>query len=117
MTNRDIVNYFNAKDKLKDKKLPIKLAFAFKLNYEKLQSYANAYNEQILEIKEKYVSENGEVPLENQKDFLKEATELLDTKINCDVQKIDFEVLERCENERFDQLTVGELEVIDFMIG
>lgn len=116
MTNRDIVSYFNAKDKLKDKKLPMKLAFALKLNYEKLQPYANAYNDQLSEIRGKYEVEKWKNPSENQNDFLKEVSELLDTEINCDVQKIDFKVLERCEHAQFDKLTVGELEVIDFMV-
>lgn len=116
MTNRDIVSYFNTKDKLKDKKLPIKLAFALKLNYEKLQPCANAYNEQLSEIKEKYGMEKCKNPTENQKEFLNEVKELLDTEIDCDVQKIDIEVIERCEQAQFDKLTVGELEAIDFMI-
>lgn len=116
MTNRNIVDYFNAKNGLKDKKLPMKLAFALKLNYEKLQPYANAYNEQLSEIRGKYEMEKRRDPGENQKDFLKEVTELLDTEINCDVQMIDIEVLEKCEQAQFDKLTVGELEAIDFMI-
>jgi restriction endonuclease Mrr len=117
MTNRNIVNYFNAKDKLKDKKLPIKLAFALKLNYEKLQPYANAYNEQLTEVEEKYELKKQKNPEENQNNFLKEVTELLDTEINCDIHKVDFKILERCEHAQFDKLTVGELEAIDFMIG
>lgn len=116
MTNRNIVNFFNAKDRLKDKRLPMKLAFALKVNYEKLQPYANAYNEQFSEIGEKYGVKKGEVPVENQNDFSSEIIDLLDTEVVCDVQEIDSEVLEKCEQVQFDDLTVRELEAIDFMI-
>ncbi len=112
MKNKEIVAFFNAKQSLKNKKLPMKLAFALKLNYERLQTHADAYNEQFLEIREKY--ENKE---EKQEVFLKEIEELLDIDVSCDVQTVGFDTLEQCDRDQFDNLTVGELEILSFMIS
>lgn len=119
MKNKEIVTFFNIRNKLKSKSLPMKLAFALKLNYERLQSCADIYNEQFAEIRKKYASgENQAVKQDELQAFTEEIEELLNIEVSCDkIQKVDFSIFEKCDSEQFDSLTVEELEALSFMIG
>lgn len=112
MKNKDLLAFFNIKGKLRAKKLPMRLAFAIKLNYEKLKPYADVYNEQLLEFKERY---EKDIPIE-QKESNAELTELLDMDITCETQRVSVSEFEKCDLEQFDSLTLEELEALDFMI-
>ena len=109
MTNKDIILFFDKIGELRGKKLPVKLSFAIKVNTEKINPLANAYNEQVSEIRKKYENENP-----NQ--LVEELTELQNTEVSIEVQKIDMGTLEKCELEQFDNLTLGEIEALAFMI-
>ena len=118
MTNRDVVNFCNARQIFGNKKLPVRLAFALKLNYEKLKTCADAHNKQFAEIKKKYTKENGELTDDTKEleEFAKDIDELMSTKVACDIQKVDISLLEKCDQDQFDSLSLDEVEILNFMI-
>lgn len=107
MTNNEIVQFCNKINGFKSKKLPIRLSYAIKVNIEKISPFASAYNEQVDEIKRKH---------EDPKEILDELTELMETEVNIEIQKVDMETLEKCDLQKFDSLTLEEIESLGFMI-
>lgn len=114
MKNKDLLVFFNIKGKLREKKLPMRLAYAIKLNYEKLKPYADAYNEQLLELKERYRQEDVSV---GQTETDTELTELLNMDVACEIQTVPMTEFEKCDSGQFDSLTFEELEALGFMIN
>lgn len=113
MKNRDLVNFVNAKESLSVKRLPMKLSYALKLNYEKTSASLKAYIKQYEEIMENL---NNAKSKEEKEDFMEQISELLEAPVTDDIRKVVFDVIEKCDEEKFDALTVKELEAISFMI-
>lgn len=113
MKNKDVVKFVNCKSNLEKKKLPMKLSFALKLNFEKMETYVKAYTKQYDELLENIKLAEKD---EEKQEYLSQIEELLETTVTDDVQKVGFDVIEKCDQEKFDTLTVSELEAISFMI-
>lgn len=107
LNNREILTCLNGTAAMGAKKLPIKLAFAMKHNRKEMLDKLDAFEETRKDILEHYPE--GE---EREAEFAK----LLEETVEVDVKKVPIEVVELTDNDGYDKLTLGELELIDFML-
>lgn len=124
ITNRQIINFLNAN--VGNKQLPIKLAYAIAVNIEAVKPALEAYNKKREELIEKYAKkdeknkpaiENGNYIFEDIDGWNEAITELLDAEAEVTVTKVPVHVLEKCDEPGFDNLSVGDIATINFMIG
>lgn len=125
LKNRDIVNFINGCAVLREKKLPIKIGYAINRNIIILSEAAEAYNvarEKIIEEHTEKDSEGKPVVKDNSyvfKDtqrFNKDLEELLgiDTEVN--LHTISEKDIEKCDDSRYDALTLADLDTLCVMI-
>lgn len=125
LKNRDIVNFINGCAVLRTKKLPIKIGYAINRNIIILSEAAEAYNvarEKIIEEHTEKDSEGKPVVKDNSyvfKDtqrFNKDLEELLgiDTEVN--LHTISEKDIEKCDDDRYDALTLADLDTLCVMI-
>lgn len=125
LKNRDIVNFINGCAVLRAKKLPIKIGYAINRNIIILAEAAEAYNvarEKIIEEHTEKDSEGKPVVKDNSyvfKDtqrFNKDLEELLgiDTEVN--LHTISEKDIEKCDDSRYDALTLADLDTLCVMI-
>lgn len=125
LKNRDIVNFINGCAVLRTKKLPIKIGYAINRNIIILSEAAEAYNsarEKIIEEHTEKDSEGKPVVKDNSyvfKDtqrFNKDLEELLgiDTEVN--LHTISEKDIEKCDDSRYDALTLADLDTLCVMI-
>lgn len=107
LRNSEMLSYLNGTATMSTKKLPIRLAFAMKHNRKEILNKLDAFEETRKDILEHYPEGN-----EREEEFAK----LLDETVEVDVKKVPIEVVELTDNEGYDKLTLGELELIDFML-
>lgn len=112
LKNSEIVNFLNMN--LKQKKLPVKVAFAIKLNSDKMQSAATAYNEAMVDLRKEHSVKEGEPIPEH---FIRSVNELLEITTDVNIDTVTMEDVEKTELPEFDTLTVDEIEAIYFMIS
>lgn len=125
LKNRDIVNFINGCAVLRAKKLPVKIGYAINRNIIILSEAAEAYNvarEKIIEEHTEKDSEGKPVVKDNSyvfKDtqrFNKDLEELLgiDTEVN--LHTISEKDIEKCDDDRYDALTLADLDTLCVMI-
>lgn len=125
LKNRDIVNFINGCAVLRAKKLPVKIGYAINRNIIILSEAAEAYNvarEKIIEEHTEKDSEGKPVVKDNSyvfKDtqrFNKDLEELLgiDTEVN--LHTISEKDIEKCDDFRYDALTLADLDTLCVMI-
>lgn len=125
LKNRDIVNFINGCAVLRTKKLPIKIGYAINRNIIILSEAAEAYNvarEKIIEEHTEKDSEGKPIVKDNSyvfKDtqrFNKDLEELLgiDTEVN--LHTISEKDIEKCDDSRYDALTLADLDTLCVMI-
>lgn len=125
LKNRDIVNFINGCAVLRTKKLPIKIGYTINRNIIILSEAAEAYNsarEKIIEEHTEKDSEGKPVVKDNSyvfKDtqrFNKDLEELLgiDTEVN--LHTISEKDIEKCDDSRYDALTLADLDTLCVMI-
>ena len=122
LTNEKILSFSNSE--VANKKLPVKLAFAISVNASAVAPALEAYHRQRKSLLEKYaekdgdefVVENGRYKIEDEKGWLQEIQELLETESDVTITTVPVDVLEKCDADAFDSLTVKELFEINFMI-
>ena len=125
LKNRDIVNFINGCAVLRAKKLPVKIGYAINRNIIILSEAAEAYNvarEKIIEEHTEKDSEGKPVVKDNSyvfKDtqrFNKDLEELLgiDTEVN--LHTISEKDIEKCDDSRYDALTLADLDTLFVMI-
>lgn len=125
LKNRDIVNFINGCAVLRAKKLPVKIGYAINRNIIILSEAAEAYNvarEKIIEEHTEKDSEGKPVVKDNSyvfKDtqrFNKDLEELLgiDTEVN--LHTISEKDIEKCDDSRYDALTLADLDILCVMI-
>lgn len=107
LKNREMLNFLNGTAPLATKKMPVKMAFAIKHNRKEMLNKLEPFEEMRHEILEKYPGGK-----EREEEFGK----LLEESVEVDVKKIPIKVVEMTDNEGYDALTLGELEIIDFML-
>ena len=125
LKNRDIVNFINGCAVLRAKKLPVKIGYAINRNIIILSEAAEAYNVAREKIIEEYtekdsegkpiVKDNSYVFKDTQR-FNKDLEELLgiDTEVN--LHTISEKDIEKCDDSRYDALTLADLDTLCVMI-
>lgn len=125
LKNRDIVNFINGCAVLRTKKLPIKIGYAINRNIIILAEAAEAYNvarEKIIEehtekdIEGKPVVKDNSYVFKDTQRFNKDLEELLgiDTEVN--LHTISEKDIEKCDDSRYDALTLADLDTLCVMI-
>ena len=125
LKNRDIVNFINGCAVLRAKKLPIKIGYAINRNIIILSETAQAYNsarEKI--IKEHTKKDSKGEPIvrddryvfEDEQAFNKDLEELLDIDTEVNLHTISEEDIEKCDDSRYDALTIADLDTLCVMI-
>ena len=112
---------------LKEKKLPIRMALILNRNAKIINSAFEDIEEQRMNALRKYaekdengeiiVDESGNAKIKNTEDLISELDELYSTELDLQFEKISEADLEKCEDEKYDSLTVEEIDILSFMIG
>lgn len=125
ITNREIVKIFNGIRTIEEKKLPVKLGFAINKNVKAMRGIAEAYDAERTKILDKYGQKDEDGQLEisgdeyvltDKKAYAAEMNELLGIESELQVHTVTLDEIEKCDTEKFDALTPGELEILEFMI-
>lgn len=111
------------------KKLPVKLSYAVSKNKKvltsELQTFSEARTKICTDNAEK--DENGNPRVDESNSYMfpddetrervvNEVTELINSEIDVDILTVPIDVVEKCDNDGFDNLTASEMESIEFMI-
>lgn len=124
LSNEEILKFVNGCVSLRKKKLPVKLGYAIKKNLAAVGDAGNAYDAERQELLEKYAAkdkdgkfivEDGRYSIEDQESFSKDLDELLVIETEVGIQTVSMEEIEKCEDPRYDALTVEDLETLEIM--
>ena len=126
MQNKEIVGFLNTCVSMKNKSLPVRLAYAIKKNVAAVQEAASAYTAEREELILRYAKKdkNGEIMteddcyiMEDKERFGEDMSELLNIETEVEIHTVSISVVEKCdEDSKYDSLTMAELDVIDFML-
>ena len=126
MQNKEIVGFLNTCVSMKNKSLPVRLAYAIKKNVATVQEAASAYTAEREELIRRYAKKdkNGEIMteddcyiMEDKERFGEDMSELLNIETEVEIHTVSISVVEKCdEDSKYDSLTMAELDVIDFML-
>ena len=126
MKNSEIVTFLNTCTDLKQKRLPVRLAYAIKKNMAAVQEAATAYMEEREELiaryakkdkKGEYLVKDNCYVFENKDEFEKDMSELLAIETAVKIHTVSIDIVEKCDDDpKYDSLTMAELDVIDFML-
>lgn len=123
LTNEKMINFINLN--IGEKHLPIRLAHAIALNAEAIAPAIKIYDKKRQELLEKYaekdangeiIAKDGHCNIIDQENWSRDFRELLESEAEITVTKISVDVLEKCDSDDFDSLSIGELSTIGFMI-
>lgn len=128
LKNSEIVQFMNGVARLKSKKLPAKVVYAVKKNIRSMEAAALVYNETFEEICDRCVKKdkNGKPQTkdgrfcfvkEKEEEFNTAVQELRDIETEIEVLTISLEELEKCDDSRYDPLSVEDMEALYFMLG
>lgn len=124
LKNKDVLNFVNGCASLREKRLPVKLGYAIKKNLAAVSDAANAYDAERQELLEKYAAkggdgkflvENGQYSIEDKESFAKDLDELLAIETEVGIHTVSEEEIEKCDDSRYDALTVADLETLEIM--
>lgn len=124
MKARGIEKVCNSLTNIRQKKLPVRMALILGRNLKKLGEALKDISEQRDGLIERYcdrdedgnpIIENGQIRLADTT-FWDDEKELYDIDIPIELEKISMADIERCDEEKFDSLTVDELSAMECMI-
>ncbi len=126
MRNSEIVVFLNTCADLRQKRLPVRLAYAIKKNMAAVQEAASAYMSEREELVAryakkdetgKYLEKDNCYIMDDKAGFEKDMEELLEIETEVKIHNVFLEEVEKCdEDPKYDALTMAELDVIDFML-
>ena len=118
----EIIKISNCIDEIKDKKLPIKMSLILIRNSKKLNEVVKDIDNKRFEIISQYadkdqngqiLSENGQFKVSNNlTDFENDLKELFNTQINIQLDTLSMEDIQKCDNEKYDSLTMEEVDAL-----
>lgn len=114
ISNSQAISFVNAVNEMKNKRLPIKLSFAIKTNFNLIVvNQIDIYNEELKRIKNLYLTENNR----DESSYTKELSILLSEEVEHQIKKVKLEIFEMIDNnDAYDTLSLFELDAISFMI-
>lgn len=126
MKNSEIVAFLNICAGLKQKHLPVRLAYAIKKNMSAVQDAAAAYMAERDELvaryakkdeNGKYLEENSCYIMDDKAGFERDMEELLGIETEVEIHTVSIAVVEKCDDDpKYDALTMEELDVIVYML-
>lgn len=126
MKLKDIITINTQINGIMGKKLPVRVAFIISRNVKKLSEIVSDYDEKRITIIKKYAEtdddgniitdEHGNAKIIEIANANKDLTELVETEINIEFDKLTLEDLEKCDSDAYDSLTPIEISCLDFMI-
>lgn len=128
MTVNEIIKIFDCVNEIKDKKLPIKISLILIRNLKKLKEIMEDIEDKRTEIINKYADrdEKGQLIL-NEKDqfqvsnniinFENDLKELFNTQIKIQFDNFSIEDIEKYDENKFDSLTMNEVEILQNFIN
>ena len=124
LKNKDILKFVNGCTALREKKLPVRLGYAIKKNLGSVSDAANAYNTERSTLISRYAEkdnnahpqiEEGRYRIKDKENFEKDLNELLEIETEVNIHQVTLEEIEKCEDPRYDALTVTDLETLEVM--
>lgn len=124
LKNKDILKFVNGCTALREKKLPVRLGYAIKKNLGSVSDAANAYNTEHGALISRYAEkddngnlliEEGRYQIKDKENFEKDLNELLEIETEVNIHQVTLEEIEKCEDPRYDALTVSDLETLEVM--
>lgn len=124
LKNKDILKFVNGCTALREKKLPVRLGYAIKKNLGSVSDAANAYNTERCALISRYAEkdnnghsliEEGRYRIKDKENFEKDLNELLEIETEVNIHQVTLEEIEKCEDPRYDALTVADLEALEVM--
>lgn len=124
LKNKDVLNFVNGCASMRTKRLPVKLGYAIKKNLAAVGDAANAYSAERQELLQKYAAkgedgklliENDQYSIEDKENFGKDLDELLAIETEVNIYTVSEEEIEKCDDPRYDALTVADLETLEIM--
>lgn len=124
LKNKDILKFVNGCTALREKKLPVRLGYAIKKNLGSVSDTANAYNTERSTLISRYAEkdnngypliEEGRYRIKDKENFEKDLNELLEIETEVNIHQVTLEEIEKCEDPRYDALTVTDLEALEVM--
>lgn len=127
MKLKEIIQHMEGLTRQANKIYTAKLGYAVSKNIKIFQEIIKEYDENRIKICERYAEkeEDGKVRIENDKYVFTEENEkivneecadLQDVDQKISIMKVPFSELERCEADRYDMLSVADVNDLMFMI-
>ena len=123
ITNRDLLDFNGSA--LGGKHLPTKLSFAIAVNAEEIEKKIKVYHEERIKLAEQYAEKDPDgnpvivddrYVINNQAEWDKAFKELQDTEVEVVITTVTLDDVAKCDDPRFDALTVYEMSLLKFMI-
>lgn len=123
--NRQIVEFMNGIQELKNKKLPVKLGYAILKNERILESCAVGYEQERHKILEQYVAkdEDGEFIVKDNhydiadlKGFGEELNSLMEIENEVNLHTVNYGCIEQCGTGQYDALSINDIEALEIML-
>lgn len=122
MKVNEIVKISNCISKIKNKKLPIKMSLILIRNSKKLEEVVKDIENKRFEIISQYadkdqngrvLNEDGQFKVSNNlTDFENDLKELFNTQIKIQLDILSMEDIQKCDNEKYDSLTMEEVDAL-----
>lgn len=128
MSGNEIKEMTEAIIGMKGKRLPVQVSLILSHNLRKLESDYQEIEETRIGIAQKYaehnedgspvINEKGEIRIGARKAeaAINEINELMNTEIDADLSRIKMSDIEKCDGERYDSLTFGEIAALESII-
>lgn len=126
MRTQDIVNIYIGLKDIKEKNLPVRVAYAINLNIHKMTPIVESFDEARMDLIKKYAEKDangeyitdkdGNIKISNAAEFKELISEAMQEDVSLDFKKIELSALDACDDSHFDALSVKDLEKLDFMI-
>jgi len=124
MTNQEILNFANSM--FGNKHLPVKIAYAISKNANAVADAVKAYDDTRKKLLDQFAKKdengepiitNGQYDIEDAEKWNEEIRELLETETEVAIHTVSIDEFEKCDDPRYDTLTVAEMSILKFMIA
>ena len=129
MKNSDLVQVIEELTKMMGKKLPVTLSYTISRNLHSLMAEFEAFEKSRIRLMQEYADKDDEgkplfedggkrykISPGNMLIARKEYEELADLEVDIRISTIPVSVLEKCEESRYDALTLKEIDTLRFML-
>lgn len=125
MKVKDIVESYYTLQGIADKKLPSKLAFVICRNLRKMKDITDDVEQTRNSIVDRYAKRDADgnvmqtdnnIQIADADGFTREIDELLMTETELQLDKISEEDVEKCDDDKYDALTVAEINALEIMM-